>query len=280
MSLEPLPTKQLVSVSSSQPRAAIKVEGSHQQRQSDNRAVEGGSVYPWLLAASTCLSMVLCWMYVTKPVIVSSMDEAMSAEMSEDLAAFSSEGGGKGQLVLKSDIAEIDDQESGLNSLVPSEEVLPGSNESEDESDSAIVDHVAAPLLDDFQRNGWEKTNLKVQHIRNADYGNGQIEKIFIDVPVFYQTRTMLWTPEDVLTARDILSRLMVYEGNISQLKSEGEAILRDWNQLLEKSVPSEALRADSPTLPYNHSSFGSSKAESLGDSLIKLEKQPLSTDE
>jgi len=74
-----------------------------------------------------------------------------------------------------------------------------------------------------------------------------------------------------VANARQILTRLMVYEGNLSKVKQEGKALLVDWNRLLEKTVPSSALRADSPSIPYNRSQ-GANGQNLPGDEAIKVE--------
>ncbi|MBT8044229.1 MAG: hypothetical protein KJO79_04700, partial [Verrucomicrobiae bacterium] len=118
---------------------------------------------------------------------------------------------------------------------------------------------------------GWESTNLKVQHILSADPGNGELEKIVLNVPVLYETRTMRWTTEDIAQARNIMSRLMVYERNLNTLRKEGQAIFKDWNALLENTVPAPALRADSPSLPYNHGQGGQSGILPGSSSVIKV---------
>lgn len=142
---------------------------------------------------------------------------------------------------------------SGVD-LIPSENALPGVLSADralaTQSPKAID---PSQLAGSGDGSGWETTNSRVQHILSADTGNGELTKIVLNVPVLYQTRTMRWTPADIKKARGVLTRLMVYEGNLAKIKQEGKALLMDWNQILEKTVPAQALRADSPSLPYNH---------------------------
>lgn len=142
--------------------------------------------------------------------------------------------------------------------LIPSDNALPGVPAAEGSSTSESSGTKSPRAIDPRQLagasdgSGWETTNARVQHILSADAGDGDLTKIVLNVPVLYQTRTMRWTPADVEKARGVLTRLMVYEGNLAKIKKEGEALLMDWNQILEKTVPARALRADSPSLPYN----------------------------
>jgi len=232
--------------------------------------------YPWLLGLSVCLSAVLCYLYITKPVIISqsprsevSQNDAGAEVGSEDSTGKRS--GGKTS------------SQSTKAALLPSDSGLPGTNLSSGSGDATDQSKRSgargAPksidprlLATAGDGTGWETTNSRVQHILSADNGSGELTKIVMNVPVLYQTRTMRWTPTDIQRARDVLTRLMVYENNLSKLKQEGRALLSDWNRLLEKTVPTSALRADSPSLPYNHSR--QSGAGNLPDSgsTIKVE--------
>ena len=221
--------------------------------------------YPVLLAISLCLSAVLCWMYVTKPVIVAaSTDEAGVASDSSLDSTGAAAASTKGEKSVG---------KRAQSELVPSDSGLPGSRASGSKRVSSSASKPIDPLklMASGNGTGWETTNARVQHILRADSGNGELTNIVLNVPVLYQTRTMRWTPGDVANARLILTRLMVYEGNLSKVKLEGEALLVDWNRLLEKTVPSSALRADSPSIPYNRSQ-GTSGQTLPGDEAIKVE--------
>lgn len=209
------------------------------------------NAYPWLLAVSTCLSAALCWMYVTKPVIDASQ---LSPQMDQDIAASTLKGEKQSHL-LSSKNAELKKRDADL---IPSDNALPGGSNVEGSSESQSSGVKSPRTIDPRQLagasdgSGWETTNSRVQHILSADSGNGDLTKIVLNVPVLYQTRTMRWTPADIENARGVLTRLMVYESNLAKIKKEGEALLMDWNQILQKTVPAQALRADSPSLPYN----------------------------
>jgi len=224
--------------------------------------------YPWLLGVSVCFSGLLCWLYVTKPVqIISGESSAADQEEAGALSGVSSSAD-RGLSAGK----HIDSQ------LVPSDDALPGVVSTGGGKGAGSPDSAAGKGVDPRKiialgdGSGWETTNSRVQHILNADAGNGDNTKIVLNVPVLYQTRTMRWTPTDVQKARDILTRMMVYEGNLSKVKQEGHLLLLDWNRLLEKTVPAASLRADSPSLPYNHSQRSGRSSFSGNDSTIKIE--------
>lgn len=160
--------------------------------------------------------------------------------------------------------------------LIPSDDGLPGMSPSQGRNAHGNVQSSpqADPrLLAAGDGSGWENTNARVQHILSADTGDGELSKIVLNVPVLYETRTMRWTLTDVEKARDILTRLMVYENNLSKLKQEGKVLLADWNRLLEKTVPASSLRADSPSLPYNHSNRSAGDNIQDSGSSIKIEQ-------
>lgn len=250
--LEPIPTTKALVVQT-MPATSEKLVVSNSRR-SQNSAVDLTAeasgltkAYPWLLATSVCLSGVLCWMYVTKPVIAPA---APVAAIQPSVSHNGPSGEPNGPL-------------DGA-SLIPSDSALPGAS-------PVVANRAAAPdtgqpgspvnidprklaaMSGDSSEAGWESTNLKVQHILSADSGNGQLEKIILDVPVRYETRTMRWTVHDIEKARDVLGRLMIYERDLNNLRKQGVTILQDWNTLLEHTVPAPALRADSPSIPYNH---------------------------
>ena len=98
----------------------------------------------------------------------------------------------------------------------------------------------------------FEQTNLRIQHILTAEAPGGLLAKIDLDVPVLYQSRNLRWTPSEVAEARELLARLEDYQEKSRSLRTEGIELLESWNQLVERSIPSADLRADSPTLPTN----------------------------
>ena len=116
--------------------------------------------------------------------------------------------------------------------------------------------------------NGWEKTNLQMQHVLSANLDGANVQKIVINTPVYYESRTMRWSKKDIAQARDILSRLVVYESNIHKLRLESRSILEDWNEFVQKTIPHQVLRADSPSITNGATQSGLIN----GDNLIKIE--------
>jgi len=237
---------------------------------------QSNKAYPWLLGISVCFSAALCYMYVTKPVIVSpspGTEVSHNDERAEASSIQATEKRSAGKTASKSAKVALLPSDSGLPGMKP----ISGAGAATAQSKHSGVRGASKPidprlLAAAGDGSGWETTNSRVQHILSADNGNGELTKIVMNVPVLYQTRTMRWTPTDVERARDVLTRLMVYENNLSKLKQEGRALLTDWNRLLEKSVPTSALRADSPSLPYNHSRQSGGRNFPDSGSSIKVE--------
>ena len=282
--LEPIPTEQLVAPDSAQARPRVQLNQTAEEIPPQRAVVKATvsplyKLYPWLLSASVCLSAVLCWMYVSKPVIVTaaptSVDNSFLVEPQlED----------KGLEPLGTPLATS----NNVPSLIPSDDKLPGEEPSQKNSSQRGSEpkiHAVTPQVADndsiqssSENTGWENTNLKVQHILRADNGDGELEKIILTVPVRYESRTMRWAPQDVLQARNILSRLMVYERDLNRLRLQGESILTDWNGLLKRTVPSGVLRADSPSLPYNRGYANAPQGLPDSSSVIKVgDKEPAS---
>ena len=223
--------------------------------QANRRLSRVDPAYHWLLIASLLLSSILCWLYVTKPVIVENVASNASGSGMETSGP-SGQGGS-----------------SRVAALVPSSDALPGEASSANHIPRKISPGMlaAATKANSPFSPGWESTNLKVQHILSADTGGGELEKIVLDVPVLYQSRSLRWTHDDIAQARKIMQRLVVYESRLNELRNEGQHILQDWNQLVENTMPAHSLRADSPSLPHNHGESGSSGDLPDSSSLIKV---------
>jgi len=276
--LEPIPTTQAVAIEASPSTYERPVTGRSGRGRNVTKSAPAPELngmikaYPWLLGTSVCLSAVLCWMYVTKPVIAAASVATSQSTVSNPPPS------------------NEPSLPAGGASLIPSDTALPGAEPSA--TNRAAVGHGAkqlgspvsidprklAAMSGDPSEAGWESTNLKVQHILSADSGNGQLEKIILDVPVRYETRTMRWTSMDVEKARNVLGRLMIYERDLNNLRKQGEIILQDWNSLMEHTVPAPALRADSPSIPYNHS-HGNERG-ALPDSSTVIQVDSPATDE
>lgn len=185
--------------------------------------------YPWLLVISTAIAGAFCTLYITKPVILAapsvppfSTETPISSPSSPTIQA--------------------------PPSLMPNADHLPGEKPSA--RPESVVNNAAQPSLPPAPV--FEQTNLRVQHILNAQAPGGHLAKIDLDVPVLYQSRSLRWTPIEVAEARDLLIRLQDYQEKSGALRSEGADLLAAWNRIVEKSIPTNVLRADSPALPAN----------------------------
>jgi hypothetical protein len=190
--------------------------------------------YPWLLSASTATAALFCLMYITKPVIVPAPDSTQLPAPAQK-PVLSMNGGA-----------------SSPASLMPSDDRLPGEPSASGQSSKPISSDPRSALPGPPSDTAFEETNLRVQHILTAEAPGGHKDRIDIDVPVLYQSRSLRWTTDEVAVARDLLVRLMDYQEKTRQLRSEGVELLDSWNHLVGESIPTAQLRADSPSLPEN----------------------------
>jgi hypothetical protein len=184
-------------------------------------------VYPWLLFASTAVAATFCLAYITKPVILADPSPA-TAPSHKEVAA------------------NVPAPAARPEKLLPDPARLPG--DSARPSPASLSESPpAASLSSDF-----EETNIRVQHILDAESPSGDINRIIVDVPVLYRSRNLRWTQQQAEEARALLARLNEHQEKTRSLRDEGKALLDDWNALMGTSIPSAALRADSPSLPAN----------------------------
>lgn len=188
------------------------------------------SAYPWLLVVSTLMAGVFCFLYISKPVIVteSALETATALSASP---------------------VPVPAQEIGPNIRPAAEpalaDVLPG--------DRSEKPHTTEPAALRGQGDAFEETNLRIQHVLGAETTWGDdLGRIVLDVPVLYQSGQVRWTQEDVSKARALLSRIGSYQERSRELREEAVQLISEWDQLVVSSIPETALRADSPTLPEN----------------------------
>lgn len=183
--------------------------------------------YPWMLFASTAVAATFCLAYITKPVILpnpSPTDSPAQKEVAANVPAPSA-------------VSE---------KFLPDPTSLPGDAKLP-EPGSALENPPAVSLTTEF-----EETNIRVQHILDAESPSGDVSRIIVDVPVLYRSRNLLWSQEEAAKARALLARLSEHQEKTRALRDEGKVLLNDWNTLMGASIPSNALRADSPSLPSN----------------------------
>jgi hypothetical protein len=219
-----------------------------------NRRVSSGcplqKVYPWLLGTSTLVAAVFCVMYISKPVYVAApgpqaFAQANASGTSPDLPAPDAmllPDGGK----LPGEVAVKPLPSDQLGSISPA--AGPGS---------------------------FEETNLRVQHVLTAETPEGDLTRVLLDVPVLYQSRTLRWTESEVAKARELLARLADHQEKVRSLRDEGSGLLIEWNELVERSIPTNELRADSPTLPANQGDSADAPRPAGLDTTRSIKIQP-----
>lgn len=193
-----------------------------------NRRISGSDtirhLYPWLLFASTALAAAFCYAYITKPVVVRKSDPiALPTSTSSDPVSTTPE-----------------------TSILPDSSALPGDHPASQKI-SQLTDIPSTP-----SSKGYEETNLRMQHILDAESSSGDIHRMVIDVPVLYKSRNLRWSQHETAQARNLLKQLEQHQEQIRALRDQGKLLLHDWNVLMNASIPEQALRADSPSLPIN----------------------------
>ena len=193
-------------------------------------------IYPWLLFASTSVAALFCLMYITKPVILASQRETPGNVNPEGALPPAS-------VTVKS--AEP------KQSMLPDQNSLPGEGACHSTAGFSAGQSGGVTSHSNIA-SAFEQTNLRIQHILTAEAPGGRLAKIDLDVPVLYQSRNLRWTANEVAQARELLVRLADYQEKSRAMRTEGVALLDAWNHLVERSIPTGELRADSPTLPTN----------------------------
>ena len=181
------------------------------------------SAYPWLLFASTAVAATFCLAYISKPYIVEG--GASTAPEAEQ------------RVVTANSTTQ---QPAAGNTLLPTTDSLPGEG-------TSPVSKTPATSGANF-----EETNIRVQHVLDAESPSGDISRIIVDIPVLYQSRNLRWSQQEAAEARALLARLTEHQEKTRILRDEGAQLLSAWNDLMDRSVPIAALRADSPSLPEN----------------------------
>ena len=210
------------------PTALTAATGSYSKANRRVGTSASQRAYPWLLCASTATAAVFCLLYVTKPVIFATGGAAAGTSQAAN-----------------ANTATVPADTGVHKSLIPSGDQLPG--ETQETPAGSPLATLRPPVTSSF-----EETNLRVQHILSAEAPGGHASRIDLEVPVLYQSRKLRWTSAEVAEARDLLVRLTDYQEKSRALRGEGVALMDAWNSLLDRSLPTDGLRADSPSLPSN----------------------------
>jgi hypothetical protein len=191
--------------------------------------------YPALLILSTTIAGAFCLLYLTKPFIQPTQISPPS------LAATTA--------ITPPPPRPDPVTPEAKPSLVPHPDRLPGEPKPTPPAQATNRREIPPPSR---ASPAYEQTNLRIQHILTAEAPGGYQAKIDLEVPVLYQSRNLRWTANEVAEARKLLVQLSDYQEKSRNLRLEGVELLASWNSLVERSVPTVELRADSPTLPSN----------------------------
>ena len=181
----------------------------------ENRRSQGAASGPFpsfLLLASTIIAALFCYLYITKPVVINLPPPTHTT------------------------------------TLTPPPTPAPQSKTTSQAANTSSAPAAAkAPTHASL-----EETNIRIQHILTAETAGGRSDRIELTVPVLYRSRYLRWSDQELQTARQLMEKLVRYQEQSRALREEGHALLTAWNQLVDRSLPTEALRADSPSLPSN----------------------------
>lgn len=100
----------------------------------------------------------------------------------------------------------------------------------------------------------YEETLASVQRTLTAVDSDGEKQLIRLKIPVMYQSRTLRIDEEQRALAKTTLAKLKEKKAELKKFRSDIEALLKDWNKVVENSTPSSLLLPESPTLPQNQS--------------------------
>ncbi|MFD0894107.1 hypothetical protein KBB96_02805 [Luteolibacter ambystomatis] len=223
------------------PTALPQTGGPRSSSNRRNTASPGRGAYPWLLLASTVVSGVFCYLYITKPVILPAPAGPAAAAPAITPA-----------VVRNSPLSTANPTDPTLAAIGPASDRLPG---------DPAVGPTRAPLKSAPTTGLYEESNFSVQHVVTAEAPNGVVKRLDFKVPVLYRSRNLLWTKREVATARELLGRLADYQEKTRALRAEGVALEDAWNQLMERSMPVVGLQADSPSLLGNQERPGTTSA-------------------
>jgi hypothetical protein len=96
----------------------------------------------------------------------------------------------------------------------------------------------------------YEPTGLTVNRVFITPDQEGR--KISMNVPVYYETRLLGMEKDKQRAAARLLDKLNDFQKRVAAMQKEGSDLLKEWNDIVNASVPKELLMADSPSLVEN----------------------------
>ena len=220
-------------------------------------------IYPFMLIICAIVATLFCYLYLTASPTTAAPNISTQAEAADSLPQQEENTSTYTTAQAKAEQTHSSKKEASTSQVspetpaaqpdtsfqLPSDSGLPGEIKVKT-SPLATMPLAKSPALGDSV--SYEQTNYTIQHVLDAQYGDTSQERITIEVPVLYQTRGMRWGPNEIQEASRILRAMEIYKGRVTQLKNDGHNIQKAWENLLTRSQPVSALRADSPSLPSN----------------------------
>jgi len=227
-----------------------------------------GWVYPALLILSTAMAALFCVMYITQPVMLTISPPSVPSTSPARTVPTAPKAPAK-------PAPDTPGSASAGAGLLPNGDRLPGEPGFPPAGAKPATSAPHRMLPSPPTGSPYEETNLRIQHILNAEGPGGFLARLDLDVPVLYQSRNLRWTPEDVAQARDLVGRLINYQEKTSLLRAEGADLLAGWNHLMDRSLPVKELRADSPSLPSNQEDAGGTSRPAVLPNAESIKIQP-----
>lgn len=193
------------------------------QSEKNEQANSLEKLYPGLLVASLLLAASFCFLYLTKPVV--------------EISAINSS---------KEPVVAIESETTKSEQLLPwpdEEPLLPSPVE------SSVLRSSPASLAEQV---GNESTHLKMQQVLLVEGPEQLREKIEVEQKVGYPTRLLRWDQETIRRARLLKQEIARHLNDVRIVKENGKHLMTEWESLVLESMPTEVLRADSPSLPRN----------------------------
>jgi len=100
----------------------------------------------------------------------------------------------------------------------------------------------------------YEETLASVQRTLTAVSPSGEKQLIRLKIPVMYQSRTLRLTKDNITGSQSTLAKLKTKHAELKTFREDIEAILQEWNKIVENTTPNQLLLPESPTLPNNQS--------------------------
>jgi hypothetical protein len=232
---------------------------------------QGSGAYPFLLLLSTAVAGLFCYLYLTKPVIV----EATNVSPTAPPAVIEEKPVVAVPPVAAPTPAPAPQTPAAKPAVAPTLALAPSSQKLPGDDTPSAASAQPRKVVSKAGFNGFEETNLRIQHVLIAEAPGGARNRLEFEVPVLYRSRNLRWSSTEVAQARELLGKLADYQERNRALRAEGIVLLDAWNHLVNRSIPGSVLRADSPSLPANQDEAKGTSQPSVLDTTEAIRLNP-----